>query len=228
MTRRPRRCSQSPTPGASAAIFCFKRTDVTIERDIESAIEDCVTRFGRLDCVFNNAGAVGAPGGIAVTTAKEWDETFALMLRSVFLGIKHGARVMADLGNGGSIINTSSTAGLVGGSGPTAYSAAKAGIVSLTANAAVEFAPHRIRVNAIAPGAIRTPLIPVDSDEDLLKFLNGRQPWPDAGHPRDIAAGALYLASDESRFCTGTTLLIDGGLLAWGPGLYPHAQMAAS
>jgi NAD(P)-dependent dehydrogenase (short-subunit alcohol dehydrogenase family) len=162
------------------------------------------------------------------TSVEDWDRTQAMLLRSVFLGIKHAGRAMLLQGGGGTIINTASTAGLVGGSGMPAYSAAKAGVINLTQNAALELAPARIRVNAIAPGFVLTPMVPVKSHEDMLRFTKGRQPWPDIGQPEDIAHAALFLASDESRFCTGETLRVDGGLLAAGPGLFPNAAVHAT
>src|SRR5690554_1041355 len=204
------------------ASISFLRTDVSQEEDIEAAVALALNKFGRLDCLFNNAGAGGAMSPITETSIEDWDKTNALLLRSVFLGIKHGGKVMKQQGFGGSIINTSSTAGLNAGSGPAAYSAAKAGVVNLTQSAAVELASARIRVNNIAPGGIYTPLIRgAKSEQEMHAFMKGRMPWPEIGLPEDIANAALFLASDESRFCTGTTLLIDGGLLAWGPGLFP-------
>ena len=201
----------------------FLRGDVSQERDIAALVALALRDFGRLDCMFNNAGLGGAMGPITETAVVDWDRTQAVLLRSVFLGIKHAGRAMQRQGQGGSIINTASTAGLNGGSGPAAYSAAKAGVVNLTRNAAIELAPARIRVNAIAPGGIHTPLIPAPDGQAMLSFMKGRQPWPDVGVAEDISHAALFFASDESRFCTGATLTVDGGLLAWGPGLFPHA-----
>lgn len=201
----------------------FQRADVSQEQDIVAMVALALDAFGRLDCMFNNAGLAGAMGPITETSVEDWDRTCAVLLRSVFLGVKHAGRAMQKQGSGGSIISTASTSGLNGGSGPSAYSASKAGVLNLTKNAAVELAPARIRVNAIAPGGIWTPLIPAATAEEMQGFMKGRQPWPDVGLPQDIANAALFLASDESRFCTGTTLLVDGGLLAWGPGLFPHA-----
>jgi NAD(P)-dependent dehydrogenase (short-subunit alcohol dehydrogenase family) len=202
----------------------YLRTDVSKEADIVALIDTAVDTFGRLDCVFNNAGVGGAMGPITQTSVGDFDRTFAILMRSVFLGIKHGALAMRKGGWAGSIISTSSTSGLNGGSGPAAYSAAKAGVENITRNAAVELAPDRIRVNVIAPGGIRTSLIPAKDDAEMKSFMKGRQPWPDVGLPQDIANAALFLASDDSRFCTGTTILVDGGLMAWGPGLFPHAN----
>lgn len=199
-----------------------QRTDVSSEEQVKSVIDLAVNRFGRLDIVFNNAGVGGAMAPITEITAEDWDKTFAILMRSVFLGVKYGALVMRTLGNGGSIINTASTAGITAGSGPAAYSAAKRGVISLTESAAIELAADRIRVNAIAPGGIYTPLIPVKSDDEMQQFMKGKQPWPDTGKGEDIAYAALYLGSDESRFCTGSTMLVDGGLLAAGPSLFPH------
>ncbi len=207
--------------GHSASIR-FLRTDASNEEDIEAVIALTLSDFGRLDCLFNNAGVGGAMGPITQTSVEDWDRTNALLLRSVFLGIKHGGNAMRQQGCGGSIINTSSTAGLNAGSGPAAYSAAKAGVINLTQSAAVELAHAHIRVNNIAPGGIYTPLIRgAKNEQEMHAFMKGRLPWPAVGLPDDIANAALFLASDESRFCTGTTLLIDGGLLAWGPGLFP-------
>lgn len=201
-----------------------QRTDVSDESQVEAMIGRAVESFGRLDILFNNAGIGGAMAPITETTVEEWDRTFDMLLRSVFLGVKHGARAMRRHGEGGSIINTASTAGLVGGSGPAAYSAAKSGVVSLTRSAAIELAADRIRVNTIAPGGIHTPMMPAANDAEMRRFMKGKQPWPDTGQPDDIAYAALYLGSDEARYCTGATLVIDGGLLAWGPGLFPHAE----
>ncbi|MDO8703741.1 MAG: SDR family oxidoreductase [Sulfuricaulis sp.] len=202
----------------------FLRTDVSQEKDIVALVALALHAFGRLDCLFSNAGLSGAQGPCTETSVEDWDRTFAVLLRSVFLGIKHGGRAMQEQGSGGSIINTASTAGLNGGSGPNAYSAAKAGVLNLTQNAAIELAPARIRVNAIAPGGINTPMIGVANPQDMHRVLRGRQPWPDVGLSEDIANAALFLASDESRFCTGSTMLVDGGLMAWGPGLYPRTS----
>ena len=174
--------------------------------------------------VFNNAGVGGAFGPLTDIDVADWDRTFAVLVRSVFLGIKHAARAMIDQGRGGSIINTASVAGLVGGGGPLAYSAAKAAVVNLTFNAAVELAPHRIRVNAICPGLIHTPLALGRRPRTVREQMPTFQPWPDAGEPEDIAGLALYLAGPDSSFLTGEAIRCDGGLLAAGPRLVSLAD----
>jgi NAD(P)-dependent dehydrogenase (short-subunit alcohol dehydrogenase family) len=194
----------------------FRRADVTQEADVEAAIDLAVKQFGRLDCMFNNAGVAGAIGPITHLSVEDWDYTFAVLVRSVFLGMKHAARAMRAQGTQGSIVSTASIAGLAGGDGPQAYSAAKAAVINLTRAVAVELAPERIRVNAICPGGILTPLLHRGSPEALEPLLARLQPWPECGRPEHIAAAALYLASDDARFVTGEALVVDGGLMAAG------------
>ncbi len=199
----------------------FVHGDVTQEADVEAMITAAPRVFGRLDCVFNNAGISGAFGPITHIDAADWDYTFAVLVRAVFLGMKHGVRVMRaqnakGQGEGGSFVNTASVAGLSGGDAPQAYSAAKAAVINLTRAAAVELAPQRIRVNAICPGAILTPLVHRGSPEAMEPMLAGAQPWPEAGRPEHIAAAALFLSSDDARFITGEALVVDGGLTAAG------------
>jgi NAD(P)-dependent dehydrogenase (short-subunit alcohol dehydrogenase family) len=194
----------------------FVRADVAQEADVAAAIELAVSEFGRLDCVFNNAGVAGAFGPITHIAVEDWDYTFAVLVRGVFLGIKHAARIMKAQGAGGSIINTASVAGLSGGDGPQAYCAAKAAVINLTRAAAVELAAAKIRVNAICPGGILTPLLHRGNPEFLAPRMQELQPWPEVGQPEHIAAVALFLASEDSRFVTGAALIADGGLTARG------------
>jgi len=202
--------------GAGEDRLRFIRTDVAEEKDVSAMIDLATSAFGRLDVVFNNAGLGGAIGPITEVEVEHWDYTFAVLTRGVFLGIKYGARVMIDQGEGGSIINTASVAGLRGGSGPTAYSAAKSAVVSLTANAALELAEHNIRVNAICPGLIFTPLAHRGHIEEMEKTMRRTQPWPKRGEGEHIAGAALYLASDDSAFVTGEAHAVDGGYMAAG------------
>jgi NAD(P)-dependent dehydrogenase (short-subunit alcohol dehydrogenase family) len=198
------------------------RVDVAVERDVSALVGLAVDRFGALDCMFNNAGVGGAFGPLGETTVEEWDFTFAVLVRGVFLGMKHASLQMRAQGRGGSIINTASIAGLSGGAGPHAYSAAKAAVINLTRSASAEFAGHRIRVNAIAPGMIKTPLAIGDREEALDRLVQQKQPWPEAGMPQHIADTALFLAGEDSRFVTGQVIVVDGGLTAQGPDLFGH------
>ena len=197
----------------------FVRVDVSDENDVSDMIETAVEEFGRLDVVFNNAGVGGAFGPLAKTHLDDYRYTIDVLLTGVFFGIKHAARVMQDGGEGGAIVNTASVAGLSGGSGPQVYSAAKAAVINLTMTAAVELAPDHIRVNAICPGAINTPLANRGRPESAEEAFKSVQPLPIAGRPEHIAAAALFLASDESQFITGHALVVDGGLTAAGPNL---------
>lgn len=195
----------------------FAPTDVSAEADVAALIDTAVGSFGRLDVVVNNAGVGGAFGPLVELDAGDWDRTFGVISRGVFLGTKHGARAMVALGGGGSIINMASVAGLGGGGGPLAYSAAKAAVINFTANAAVELAGHRIRVNAICPGLIDTPMVMGKDPAALAGRRSTFQPWPDLGRPEHIASLAFFLAGPDSEFVTGEAIRADGGMLAWGP-----------
>ena len=189
--------------------------DVTREEDVAAAVDLTIDVFGRLDVMFNNAGVGGAFGPITEIDADDWDATFAVLSRSVFLGIKHAARVMIPHG-GGVIVNTASVAGLGGGGAPQAYSAAKASVVNLTENAALELARHRIRVNAICPGLIFTPLMHLGDEADAERVMTELQPWPDRGEGDDIAGTVLWLCGPDAAFVTGAAITVDGGLSAAG------------
>jgi NAD(P)-dependent dehydrogenase (short-subunit alcohol dehydrogenase family) len=195
--------------------------NVALEADVAALVDQAVECFGRLDVMFNNAGIGGAFGSVTDVTVEDWDETFAVLVRGVFLGVKHATKAMLrnDVGANvtrGSIINTASVAGISGGGGPVAYSAAKAAVINMTKTLSLELGSERVRVNAIAPGAIQTPLLQQGRRVDVTEVAGTLQPWPDGGRPEDIAATALFLASDESQFVTGETIIVDGGLTASG------------
>jgi len=199
----------------------FQKTDVASEAAIEAAIDRAVSEFGRLDITFNNAGLGGALGPIENVTVENWDRTFAILLRSVFLGIKHSIPRMRTQG-GGSIISTASIAGILGQAGPLVYSVAKAGVIHLTKCAAVELGKDRIRVNCICPGGINTPLLHKHipgGEATTAQFLQMIQPIPRPGTGEDIAGMALYLASDDAQWVTGTAMVVDGGFVARGNSL---------
>ena len=199
----------------------FAHTDVSREADVEAAVGDAVRRFGRLDCIFNNAGYGGVGGRIEAVTVAGFDETIGVLLRGVLLGMKHAAPVMKRQG-GGSIISTASVAGLRSGFGPHVYSAAKAAVIQLTRTVAMELGEHNVRVNCICPGGIATPIfgkglgMSVEEADALVPLMKGVlenvQPIKRAGLPEDIAQAALWLASDDSTFVNGEALVVDGGL----------------
>jgi NAD(P)-dependent dehydrogenase (short-subunit alcohol dehydrogenase family) len=201
----------------------FCQTDVTVEADVEGAVRAGVDEFGRLDCMFNNAGIVGAVGPIAETPVEAWDRTIAVLLRGVFLGMKHAAPVMIRQGSG-SIISTSSTAGILGGLGPHVYTAAKHGVIGLTKSVANELGQYGIRVNAISPGGTVTPLtatVITGGPTDLgttEQHITAGSPLGFATLPVDIANAAVYLASDEARSVSGHTLVVDAGHTTSGRG----------
>ncbi|MBL8674504.1 MAG: SDR family oxidoreductase [Rhodospirillales bacterium] len=202
-----------------AGRVAFVRTDVADERDAIAMVAETERVFGTLDIAYLNAGVGGAFGPIAETTVEGWDYTFAVLTRGVFLGMKHASMAMKKHGRGGAILVTASIAGIVGGGGSHAYSAAKAAVISLTENVATELAPHMIRVNAIAPGVISTPLVHRGQPERYERQF-ARQPWPERGDGKHIAAAAVFLCSDDARFITGETVKVDGGLLAQGIALW--------
>src|ERR1700675_3791230 len=192
----------------------FQKTDVSAEAEIKALVARAVKEFGRLDIMWNNAGIGGAVGPLEQITVEDWDRSQAVLLRGVFLGIKHSVPEMRKVG-GGSIISTASAGGIWGFSGPHAYCAAKAGVVNLTRSAALEFAKDKIRVNCICPGGINTPILHRNQPgvkEAMEQWMAKAQPIPRAGHPEDIAGMALYLASDDSEFVTGQAMIVDGGL----------------
>lgn len=194
----------------------FIRTDVAREADVAAAVALAQSAFGRLDVMFNNAGVAGAFGPITQIDEADWDYTFDVLVKGVFLGMKHATRVLEAQGQGGVILSTASIAGLSGGDGPQAYSAAKAAVINLTRAVAVELAAKRIRVNAICPGGILTPLLHRGNEDAMRPVLEKFQPWPDAGLPEHIAGAALFLASDDATFVTGEALVVDGGAMAAG------------
>lgn len=200
----------------------FIRTDVGVEADVKAMVDLAVSTHGRLDCIFNNAGFGGVAGPIEQTDMGEpYATTVACLLTGPILGMKHAVPIMKEQG-GGSIVSTASIAGLRGSVGAPVYSALKAGVMGLTRAAAVELAPHHIRVNAICPGVIVTPIflfgqqpregVNVTVEEALRPAFKDMQPIPRAGEGFDIANMALFLASDESTFVTGQAFVVDGGL----------------
>ncbi|MFM9827763.1 MAG: SDR family NAD(P)-dependent oxidoreductase [Sphingomonas sp.] len=210
----------------------FRRTDVCAVSDIEALIL-AADAAGGIDLLFNNAGAGGARDKIDAVSPADWDRTMDLLLRSVAMGIRYAAPLMAARG-GGAIVNTSSISALATGYAPTAYSVAKAGVLHLTKMAAADLAQHKIRVNAICPGFITTNIFTsaVGLEGEGLQRANAAiegiaqtaQPVQRAGRPEDIAAAVAYLGSDDASFVSGTHLVVDGGMTigprhSWDPAM---------
>jgi NAD(P)-dependent dehydrogenase (short-subunit alcohol dehydrogenase family) len=201
----------------------FQRTEVSREDDVRALVGRAEKEWGRLDCIFNNAGFGGALGPVAETPVEEFDITFAVLVRGVFLGMKHAAPLLVK--QGGTIINTASVAGMVAGYSPHAYAAAKAAVIQLTKSVALEMAPHNVRVNCICPGFIATPLAlntvgrqaTARDLERAQATMTGAQPIARPGDPDDIAQMALFLASDHSTFVTGQAMVVDGGFVSGRP-----------
>lgn len=200
----------------------FHTTDVTREAEVGALVDAALDRFGHVDCLFNNAGGP-APWALATVTEEAVDQAMRLLAGSVLFGMKHAARAMAS--SGGSIINNSSIAAHRSAQGGLLYSMAKAAVSHATHLAAVELGPQRIRVNAISPGAIATPIfwggsqrasqLSESDNEDKMRRLGQNlavaTPTPRSGTADDIAQAALFLASDASSFVTGHDLVVDGG-----------------
>ncbi|HEX2438369.1 MAG TPA: glucose 1-dehydrogenase [Methylomirabilota bacterium] len=215
----------------------YIHTDVSRETDVEAAVAATVRRFGRLDCIFNNAGYGGVGGRIEAVSIAGFDETIGVLLRGVLLGMKHAAPVMKRQG-GGSIISTASIAGLQAGFGPHVYSAAKAAVIQLTRTVAMELGEHNVRVNCICPGGIATPIFgkglgmsaeDADAIVPMMKgILENLQPIKRSGLADDIAQAALWLASDDSTFVNGHALVVDGGLTggrSWSESQFRRAAL---
>lgn len=227
----------------------YVRCDVTVEADIATAVGLAASEFGGLDILFNNAGISDGMRSIAEIEAEKWSWIFDVLVRGPALGMKYAAPLMVARG-GGAIINTASIAGLQAGWGPIAYSSAKAAVVHMSRVAAAQLSPQRIRVNAICPGLIATSIfgaslgLPREVADQMAARVAEHgasvQPIPKAGAPDDIARAALYLASDDSEFVTGTYIVVDGGITvgarhSWdqtGPSpfaaLFPEFNVAAA
>lgn len=217
----------------------YVRTDVTDDAAVEALVAAAVEKFGKLDVIFNNAGAAGDPAAMVDLTSDGFDRTLALLTRSVASGHKHAARQFQKQGTGGSIVSTASAAALQGGWSSLGYTVAKHAVIGVVRQATAELAPLGIRSNAIAPGIIMTPImarsfgIPLEKTEEFEALLSERladaQPIGRVGRPEDIAEAAVFLASDSSSFITGVTLSVDGGATAVTQGSFATiaAQAAA-
>ena len=191
------------------------RVDVSVAADVERMVATAEARFGRLDVLCNNAGFGGPILPLVEQTEDNFDRLVAVNLKGVFLGMKYGIAAMLRSG-GGSVVNTASAAGLVGWKGHAPYSAAKGGVVQMTKSAALDYAESGVRVNAICPGMTWTGLVAASKEHPVPPPDARVPPQPMArwGLPTELAAAALFLASDESSFVTGAAIPVDGGYVA--------------
>lgn len=214
--------------------IAYRHCDVRNPTDIEASVAHAVAQFGGLDIVINNAGAPGTIAMVEDLDAAGWDDTHALLLRSVAMGTRHAVGPLKARG-GGVVINMASAAGILVGGTPVAYTTFKGAVIHFSKAAAIELAAHSIRVNAVCPGVIATPIWgKMRADHDpavadqvaaMMAYQGAQmQPLPRSGEAVDIAEACLYLASDAGRFVTGQSLVVDGGITI-GPRARTKATM---
>lgn len=194
----------------------FIRCDVSKSAEVEALINAVVKRYGRIDCAFNNAGIEGQVLHLADDTEENFDRVIAIDLKGVFLCLKYEIRQMLKQETGGAIVNTASMAGLVGSHGMPAYTAAKHGVVGLTKVAGLEYSRSGIRVNAVCPGVIDTPMVDrlVAGRPKMAQRMVGVEPIGRMGKPEEIAEAALWLCCDHASFVTGCAMPVDGAATA--------------
>jgi NAD(P)-dependent dehydrogenase (short-subunit alcohol dehydrogenase family) len=191
--------------------------DAGNENDVKALVDKAISDFGGLDIFFANAGISGFMGSLLEDTPEQWQETLRVNLIGPFLAVKHAAPELKKRG-GGSIICTSSVAGLRASTGGTAYSASKAGVINLVQLAATQLVGSNIRVNSIAPGAIDTGMMaPVFANEEAVQEVSYKVPLKRTGTSEEIAKAALFLASEDGSYVNGQTIAVDGGLSATYP-----------
>jgi NAD(P)-dependent dehydrogenase (short-subunit alcohol dehydrogenase family) len=204
----------SITDSGGEAVFI--RTDVSKESDVAAAVAKAVSTYGRLDCAFNNAGIEGQGGLTHECTRENWDRVIAINLTGVWLCMKAEIDQLLKQGKGGAIVNTSSGAGLAGVRGMPAYVAAKHGVAGLTRAAAIEYGRHGIRVNAVCPGPIRTPMMARllgERPNAEERFARGG-PLKRLGEAEEIGESVAFLCSDRASYVTGLPMPVDGGFMA--------------
>jgi len=195
----------------------FVKTDVSKASEVDALIQRTVERFGRLDVAFNNAGIEGVWVPIVRQSEQDWDRTIEINLKGVWLCLKYEIQQMLKQGGGGAIVNMSSIMGMIGSAGAAAYTASKHGVIGLTKTAALENARTKIRVNAVCPGAIETPMAGrIFGAPEVHKYVLSCHPIGRFGRPTEIAEAVAWMCSDRASFMTGQCLVLDGGFLA-GP-----------
>ena len=195
----------------------FVQTDVAKAAEVKALVQKTVEKFGRLDIAFNNAGIEGNWIPIAEQSEEDWDRTIDINLKGVWLCLKYEIQQMLKQGTGGAIVNMSSVAGFIGSAGSATYCASKHGVLGLTKSAALETAKNGIRVNAICPAVIETPMGErLFGAPEMKKFSIGLHPIGRFGQPTEVAEAVLWMCSDRASFMTGQSLILDGGFLA-GP-----------
>ncbi|MCY1014250.1 SDR family NAD(P)-dependent oxidoreductase [Pyxidicoccus sp. MSG2] len=189
------------------------RTDLGDAASVEALVTQTVSRFGRLDCAFNNAADGHMPGPLATLSVDDFDRSYAVNLRGFFVAMKHEINAMLASGGGGAIVNMSSTAGVNGVRGMAGYSATKHAVLGLTKSAALDYADRGLRINAVAPGPILTDRLQALPEERRAPIVRA-VPMGRMGAPEEVARTVAWLCSDAASFITGATLAIDGGRLA--------------
>jgi len=199
----------------SGASVSYVHADVSHESDVAAMVHLALSRYGRLDVLFNNAGIEGEQAPTADASLDNWERVIGINLKGVFLGLKYGIEAMLQHG-GGSIVNNASVAGLVGFPGIPAYSASKGGVIQLTRTAALEYATQNVRVNCLCPGVIDTPMVQrfTHDEPEAQAQLTAMEPVGRVGRASEVAELALFLASDRSSFVTGAIIPVDGGFVA--------------
>lgn len=194
----------------------FYQVDVSDPNQVETMVKTAIAHYGKIDIIVNNAGIPSLQAPTADCTLDNWRKVMSINLDGVFYGMKYGIAAMLNQGNQGVILNMASITGMVAFENIPAYSVAKAGVIHLSKCAAIEYAAHRIRVNAICPTVVNTPLVEehIKMSDDPLKMrevMKNMNPLPGMPTPSDVATTAIFLVSDEARFITGLALPIDGG-----------------
>lgn len=203
----------------------FVKTDVSRAADVQALVQKTVEKFGRLDIAFNNAGIEGSLTPIIQQSEEDWDRTIDTNLKGTWLCLKYEIQQMLQQSGGGAIVNMASLAGIIGAAAFATYSASKHGVIGLTKSAALETARSGIRINAVCPAVIETPMAQrAFADPEVAKYFRSLHPMGRFGTPLEIAEAVVWMCSEQASFMTGQSLVLDGGFLA---GVNPPARTEA-